>query len=200
MGYLQCQENYKEDASSEAVEIKGNVGFGGPLLCPFGIESMSNCEHNKEPLDEDEPKMFMKSMFSQMKALQTAMTVPLLPAFKIFWVQTICSEEKKKEIWPSPMTKPPIPTENSKTKGQHTQTPPKTSITQRLRTDLGRSVGVTSTLKHWKVRTKGKIRWFRHSFDCTNIVYGPSGRFRSKVYYPSCKINLMCGGRAGGRQ
>ena len=42
------------------------------------------------------------------------------------------------------MTKPPIPTENSKTKGQHTQTLPKTSITQRLRTDLGRSVGVTS--------------------------------------------------------
>ena len=42
------------------------------------------------------------------------------------------------------MTKTPIPTENSKTKGQHTQTPPKTSITQRLRTDLGRSVGVTS--------------------------------------------------------
>ena len=42
---------------------------------------------------------------------------------------------KKKEILPSPMTKPPIPTENSKTKGQHTQTPPKTAITQRLRTD-----------------------------------------------------------------
>ena len=42
------------------------------------------------------------------------------------------------------MTKPPIPTENSKTKGQHTQTPPKSSIIQRLRTDLGRSVGVTS--------------------------------------------------------
>ena len=57
---------------------------------------------------------------------------------------TCTNKEKKKEIWPSPMTKPPIPTENSKTKGQHTQTPPKTSITQRLRTDLGRSVGVTS--------------------------------------------------------
>ena len=42
------------------------------------------------------------------------------------------------------MTNPPIPTKNSKTKGQHTQTPPKTSITQRLRTDLGLSVGVTS--------------------------------------------------------
>ena len=53
-------------------------------------------------------------------------------------------QEKKKEIWPSPMTKAPIPTENSKTEGQHTQTPPKTSITQRLQTDLGRSVGVTS--------------------------------------------------------
>ena len=54
------------------------------------------------------------------------------------------NEEKKKEIWPSHMTKTPIPTENSKTKGQHTQRPPKTSITQQLRTDLGRSVGVTS--------------------------------------------------------
>ena len=43
------------------------------------------------------------------------------------------------------MTKPPIPTENSKTKGQtHTKRNQKTSITQRLRTDLGRSVGVTS--------------------------------------------------------
>ena len=30
------------------------------------------------------------------------------------------SIEKKKEIWPSPMTKPPTPTGNSKTKGQHT--------------------------------------------------------------------------------
>ena len=58
--------------------------------------------------------------------------------------QKFAFKEKKKEIWPSPMTKPPIPTENSKTKGQHTQTPPKTSITQRLRTDLGRSVWVTS--------------------------------------------------------
>ena len=55
----------------------------------------------------------------------------------------IFNNEKKKEIWPSPMTKPPIPTENSKTK-DNTQTPPKTSVTQRLRTDLGRSVGVTS--------------------------------------------------------
>ena len=55
----------------------------------------------------------------------------------------IVFQEKKKEIWPSPMTKNPYTNKNSKTKGQHTQTPPKTSITQQLRTDLGRSVGVT---------------------------------------------------------
>ena len=47
------------------------------------------------------------------------------------------NKEKKKEIWLSPMTKIRKPKDN-------TQTPPKTSITQRLRTDLGRSVGVTS--------------------------------------------------------
>ena len=46
-------------------------------------------------------------------------------------------KEKKKEIWSSPMTKPPIPTENSKTKWQHTNAN-KTSITQWLRTRLVR--------------------------------------------------------------
>ena len=53
-------------------------------------------------------------------------------------------KRKRRRSDPVLWQKPPIPTENSKTKGQHTQTPPKTSITQRLRTDLGRSVGVTS--------------------------------------------------------
>ena len=42
------------------------------------------------------------------------------------------------------MTKAPTPTEKSKKQRDNTQrTPPKTSITQRLLTDLGRSVGVT---------------------------------------------------------
>ena len=41
------------------------------------------------------------------------------------------------------MTKAPTPTETSKTQGDSTKTPPKTSITQRMRTDLGRSVGET---------------------------------------------------------
>ena len=44
----------------------------------------------------------------------------------------------------SPMTKAPTPTEISKKHRDHIKTEPKTSITQRLRTDLGRSVGVTA--------------------------------------------------------
>ena len=44
------------------------------------------------------------------------------------------------------MTKAPTPTENQKAKWQH-ETSPKTSITQRLRTDVLRSVGVTTTIK-----------------------------------------------------
>ena len=56
------------------------------------------------------------------------------------------NKEKKKEIWLSPMTKTPITTANSKTNGQH-KTPPKTSITQRLRTDLGRSVVVAIVIQ-----------------------------------------------------
>ena len=40
------------------------------------------------------------------------------------------------------MTKAPTPTEKSKKQRDNTKTPLTTSITQRLRTDLGRSVGV----------------------------------------------------------
>ena len=47
------------------------------------------------------------------------------------------------EISLSPVTKAPTQTEKSKMQRDNTKTPPKTSITQRLRTDLGRSVGVT---------------------------------------------------------
>ena len=42
------------------------------------------------------------------------------------------------------MTKAPTPTEKSKKQHDNTKTPPKTSITQRLRTDLGRSAGATT--------------------------------------------------------
>ena len=50
---------------------------------------------------------------------------------------------KKEEIWLGPMTEAPTLREQSKKQRENTKTPPKTSITQRLLTDLGRSVGVT---------------------------------------------------------
>ena len=45
------------------------------------------------------------------------------------------------------LKKPPTPTEKAKRQRDNTQTQPKTSITQRLRTDLGRSVGVISAIQ-----------------------------------------------------
>ena len=42
------------------------------------------------------------------------------------------------------MIKTPTPTEISKKHRDNITTPPNTSISQRLRTDLGRSVGVTA--------------------------------------------------------
>ena len=50
---------------------------------------------------------------------------------------------KKENILLSPMTKAPTQTEKSKQQHDNTKTPPKTSISQRLRTDLGRSVRLT---------------------------------------------------------
>ena len=62
---------------------------------------------------------------------------------QVWWKVKMQHEEKKEEIWLSPMTKAPTSTEKSKKQCDNTKTPPKTSITQRLRTDLGRSFGVT---------------------------------------------------------
>ena len=53
-------------------------------------------------------------------------------------------KEKKEEIWLSPVTKAHTPTEKSKKQRDDIKTPPKALITQRLRTDLGRSAGVTA--------------------------------------------------------
>ena len=54
------------------------------------------------------------------------------------------------------MTNAPTPTEKSKKQRDNTKTPPKTLITQRLRTDLGRSVGVTiATQLVWLNRLMG---------------------------------------------
>ena len=50
--------------------------------------------------------------------------------------------EKGRDL--TPVTKTPTPTEQSKKQRDNIKTPPKTLITQLLRTDLGRSVGVTA--------------------------------------------------------
>ena len=56
------------------------------------------------------------------------------------------------------MTKAPTPTEKSKKQHDNTKTPPKSSITQRLRTDLGRSVGETIATKLvWLNRFAGSL-------------------------------------------
>ena len=61
----------------------------------------------------------------------------------IFDVCVLDFSEKREEIWLIPMTKAHTPKEKSKKQPINTKTQPKTSISQRLRTDLGRSVGVT---------------------------------------------------------
>ena len=48
------------------------------------------------------------------------------------------TKRKREQTWLSPTTKVPTPTEKSKKERDNTQTPPKTSITQGLRTNLGR--------------------------------------------------------------
>ena len=65
-------------------------------------------------------------------------------------------QDKKEEIWPSPMTKAHTPTEMSKRQSDNTKKPTKSSIKQQLRTDLGRSVGVTTaTQLVWFTRFTG---------------------------------------------
>ena len=67
----------------------------------------------------------------------------------------VCTNKyKKEEIWTSPMTKAPTPTEMSKGQSDNTTNATKSSIKQQLRTDLGRSVGVvTATQLEW-------LTWF----------------------------------------
>ena len=78
------------------------------------------------------------------------------PTWKVFFLQNLSLLtfllgfrywEKKEEMWLSPMTKDPTQTEKSKKRRDNTKTQPKTSITKWLRTDLGRSVGVTIAIQ-----------------------------------------------------
>ena len=71
-----------------------------------------------------------------------------------------------REIWLSPITKAATPTKQSKMQRDNRKTPPKTSITQRLRTDLGRSVGVTiATQLVWL----NQLKWFQHSHSSQQL-------------------------------
>ena len=59
---------------------------------------------------------------------------------KLYW--TNLNRENGRDL--SPMTKAPTPTEKFKKQSDNTKTPPKASITQRLRTEFRRSVVVTT--------------------------------------------------------
>ena len=53
-------------------------------------------------------------------------------------------KEKNEKIRLSPIAKAPLPSENESQETTNTKTPPKISITKRLRSNCGLSVGVTS--------------------------------------------------------
>ena len=67
-------------------------------------------------------------------------------------------KDKKVEIWPSPMTKAPTPTEMSKGQSDNTNNATKSSIKQQLRTRL---------------RT---VSWsnYNHPTGVVNLVYEPT--------------------------
>ena len=65
-------------------------------------------------------------------------------SFSYLFLKYIQLKEKKEEIWLSPMTKPLRQQKCQNGKVTTQTTPQKSSIKQRLRTDLGRSVGVTT--------------------------------------------------------
>ena len=77
------------------------------------------------------------------------------------------------------MTKTPTPTEQSKKQRDNIKRPPKTLITQLLRTDLGRSVGVTAvTQLVWLNRLPSavpvvsllsKVQWLWNVHIITNL-------------------------------
>ena len=108
--------------------------------------------------------------------------IKLLNERKYRQVSKMLFYEKKEEIWLSPVTKTPTPTEQSKKQRDNIKTPPKTLITQLLRTDLGRSVGVTAVtqlvwlnhtckifMEHFLFVLKG-LEYFDFYCKCVNIL------------------------------
>ena len=77
--------------------------------------------------------------------------------------------DKKHLIWLSTMTKAPTPTEMSKGQSDNKNNATKISITQRLRTDLGRSVGVTTATKFEIQRIKSEFQTFPLNFQLYSL-------------------------------
>ena len=71
---------------------------------------------------------------------------PSAPCLVEIWSRkaTVSYKEKEEEIWLRPVKKAYTPAEMSKGQSDNTNNATKSSITQRLRTDLGRSVGVAT--------------------------------------------------------
>ena len=114
---------------------------------------------------------------------------------KMYFYPYIYDSEKKEEIWLSPMTKTPTTTEKFKKKKQrdNTNTPPKPFITQRLRTDLGRSVGVTTvTQLVWSKQSTNdpKVEKINVNFFFTWPV-AFIGKYLPQFSYASLQANAM---------
>ena len=73
-------------------------------------------------------------------------------------------QDKKEEIWLSPMTKASTPTEMSKVQSNNINNATKSSIKQQFRTDLGRTVWVaTATQLVWLIGLRAHLPTPRNS-------------------------------------
>ena len=89
-----------------------------------------------------------------------------LQEFYNFKISSICVKlkDKKEEIWLSPMTEAPNTNRNVNRAVTTQTTPQKSSITQRLWTDLGRSVGkTTATQLVWLTGLRAHLPTYRNS-------------------------------------
>ena len=85
------------------------------------------------------------------------------------------------------MTKAPTSTEMSKGQSDNTTTPQKSSIKQRLRTDLGRSVGVTTATKLvWT-----SLRLYQLFIVVSDLSSLPDGRSTARQIRMSLNIFLI---------
>ena len=88
---------------------------------------------------------------------------------KIYDPRSVATTKEGRDL--TPMTRTLKPTEMSKRQSDSTKTPPKSSITQRLWTDIGRSVGVTTaTQLVWLTGNKVLQRHF-YFIKAETVIY-----------------------------